>query len=326
MTKKIRILFYALSTILWASLSSCSKAQDTKKIAGEYDNGFYIFDDNTFIAGGVNSCVFGTVVVDGNIITLVKHHPKQKFALYGRKVNKRLYGNTIMFQGFENDGLVNLSENNNPPKVMRKVFNTDANCTDWPNFYDNTEDSKEIYFADENDTQLYKFELPEGFRDFVAFRFDLENDPNLYQPIEAKIADDFNSISFASNDEILIKKPLTKEILQTKELVMSMYERAYPEGKYYYCNPAYNIFEETGIDLNYYEKIGNNKEGVFQLKGSNHYEPSIEDRLKFDFHADDIIYQYERIEPRIISKMNFSIDNKSIFTFVCNTQETEEAK
>ncbi|KFE97633.1 hypothetical protein [Chryseobacterium luteum] len=321
MTRKIRFIFYILCVVQCTLFSNCSNGQNTKNIAGEYDNGLYIFDDNTFMAGGVNAVVFGTVEVNGNIITLIKHHPKQKFALYGRQVGTRLYGNTIMFQGFEDNGLVNLSENNNPPKVMRRVFNADANCVDWPSFYDNGEDCKEIYFADKNDPQLYKFELPKGVRDFVAFRFDFEDNPILYEPIVAKVADDFNSISFAANGEKIAKKPLTKKILQTKDMVMSMYERAYPEGKYYYCNPAYNIFEETGINISNYKEIGTKEEGVLQLKGSKRYEPGAENRLKFDYHSDEIIYRYEKIEAKVISNMDFSINNKSIFTFVCGTQE-----
>jgi len=71
-----------------------------QKIAGEYDNGFYIFDDNTFMLAGVNAIVFGTVEVKGNTIKLIKHQPPQKFALYGRKVDAQLHGNTIMFRGF----------------------------------------------------------------------------------------------------------------------------------------------------------------------------------------------------------------------------------
>lgn len=319
MTKKIRTPFCVLGTLMCTSFSGFSYAQDTKKIAGEYDNGFYIFDDNTFMVAGVNAIVFGTVEVKGNTIKLIKHQPPQKFALYGRKVDARLHGNTIMFRGFENNGLVNLSENNNPPNIMRRVFNKGANCFSFPNFYDNAADCKEIYFADENDLQIYKFVLPKGYRDFVAFRFDLENDAYLRKSLEATVAEDFNSISFVTDNKKHYKRPLSKDILETKKILMSMYERTYPEGKYYYCNPSFNIFEEKGIDISNYKELGNG-EGVFQLIGSNQSEPTAENRLKFDYGSNEIIYRYERIEPQTVTNVKFSIDEKSIFTFVCEGQ------
>lgn len=323
MNKNFKIILTAFCATLSMSISILSSAQDTKKIAGQYDNGLYIFEDNTFLAGGVNSVVFGTVEVEGNIIKLKKHHPKQKFSLYGRKTTTKVSGNTIMFQGFEHNGLVNLSENNDGPKVLRRVFNEGANCCDWPNLYENSENCKVIYLADENDSTLYKFELPPDYRDFVAFRFDFEDDPNLYQPIFAMIANDLNSISFENSGKKVMKKPLDKDILQTREIVMSMYARAYPEGKYYYCNPAYNIFEETGIALEAYKEIDHNDNGVLQLKGSKKHEPSSQNRLEFDFHSNDIIYRYEKLDATVMSNTNFSIDNKSIFTFVCENQMRE---
>lgn len=314
MKNKSNIISCLLGIMLMAIFTSCSNAQSTKQIAGEYEN-LYIYEDGTFLASGMHFVVFGTVEFEGDIIKLIKYRPKYKFALYGRKESSRVYGNTIMFQGFENDGLVNLLENNNPPTEMQRVFNENANCFDWPFFYDNEEDCKTMYFADESDKQLYKFELPKDYRDFVAFRFDFEDDPNFNNPFLVQVSEDFNSISFYGTDKKIIKEPLTQEALEAKKMVFSMYERAYPEGKYYYCNPAYNMFEEEGIDISQYEEFGNKGEGKFHLKGSEAYPKA--ERFENDYHDNSIIYRYEKIEPKIVEKTKYSIKEKSIFISEC---------
>lgn len=205
MRNKFKIIPYLFGILLMTIFTSYSNAQSTKQIAGVYENGLCIFEDGTFLAGGMNSVDFGAVEIEGDTIRLIKHRPKHKFALYGRKENSRVYGNTIMFQGFEHNGLVNLLENNNRPTVMQRVFNKNANCFDGPFFYDNGEDCKTIYFADESDKQLYKFELSKDYRDFVAFRFNFEDDPNLNELIFATVSEDFTSISFNGSDKKLTK-------------------------------------------------------------------------------------------------------------------------
>ena len=324
MKNKSKIISCLLGIMLMTIFTSCSNAQNTKQIAGEYENGLYIYEDGTFLAGGMNSVVFGTVEFEGDVINLIKHRPKYKFALYGRKENSRVYGNTIMFEGFEDNGLVNLLENNNPPTLVQRVFNKNANCFDWPFFYDNGEDCKTIYFADESDKQLYKFELPKDYRDFVAFRFNFEDDPNLNEPIVATVSKDFNSISFYGSDKKINKKPLTQEALEAKKMVFSMNERAYPEGKYYYCNPAYNIFEEQGIDISQYEEFGYKGEGAFHLKGSEAYPKG--ERFENDYHDNAIIYRYEKIDPKIVEKTKYSIKEKSIFISECEDTQVDVAK
>ena len=307
---------HCLILIFLALFTQPTNSQTLKNLAGEYKNGLYIYEDGTFIAGGIHAIVFGTVELNNNIVLFKKHLPKHKFALYGRKDNSRSLGNTIMFEGFEHNGLVNLYEKNTPLQVMQRVFNVGANCFSWPFFYDNKENSNKIYFADETDTKLYLFEIPEGYKDFVAFRFDLDEDPYTIEELYGQVSNDFNSITFYNSNEKIIKKPLSKEALEVKNLIATMYDRAYPEGEYYYCNPAYNIFEEEGIDIKNYKEIGSNGEGVFQLIGSEFQAKG--DRLESDFHEEAIIYQYKKITPEIIDITEFSIIEQSIFTFKCD--------
>lgn len=307
-----------LILLILISFSSCN-GQNTKKIAGQYKDGssvLYIFEDNTFMILAVNAMEFGNVVLNGQNITLTPHRPKQKFALYGRKVQSRVYGNTIMFQGFDKgNGLVNLGENNSPPTEMQRVFNAGANCIDWPNFYDNNNDSKIIYFTEKETDKVFEFKIPEGYRDFVAFRF--EDKVNV-ESVSATASPDFKRIIMKGGDE-MVKEPLTEEIMANKKTGISMYERVYPGGKYYYCNPAYNMFEMEGINIRNYENIGFEGEGVFRLLGQNQNggEPGSDTRLDYDYHDETIIYQYTRIEPTIISKPVYKINEQSIFIANC---------
>ncbi len=294
------------------------KAQNTKMITGQYKaKNFWlsIFDDNIFLIGAPHSILFGSVEVDGNKITLTVHKPKHKFALYGRKVSTRLHGNTIMFDHFdEGEGLVNLLENNDPPKTMQRVFNLGAECIKRPNLYDNTNDCKEIYFSEENTSELYKFKLPKDFRDFVAFR--LKDDSNR-KPIIGEVSEDFQ---ITINGEKIFKIPIEQEVLDWKETIITMFQNEFPEEKFFHCNPVYNTsFWEETIDINQYEEIGKAGEGIFKRKqiGQDYSVLTDKDRLKYDFNDPTIIYQYERIEPEIIPKASYSVDNQSIFTFVC---------
>lgn len=47
-----------------------------------------------------------------------------------------------------------------------------------------------------------------------------------------------------------------------------MYNRAFPKTEYYYCNEAYNFFEENGIDVHtdQYEKVVNFDEYYYKDK------------------------------------------------------------
>lgn len=98
-----------------------------------------------------------------------------------------------------------------------------------------------------------------------------------------------------------------------------MYERAYPEGKYYYCNPAYNIIEEHGIDISQYEEFGYKGEGKFHLKGSDARPYS--ERFENDYDDNAIIYQYEKIDPKMVEKTKYLINEKSIFISKCKTRK-----
>ncbi|MEO6819625.1 MAG: hypothetical protein ABI266_03885 [Ginsengibacter sp.] len=307
-----------LLLVILCTFSSCS-GQNTKAIAGQYKDGssvLYIFEDNTFMILAINSMEFGKVALNGQHIVLTPHKEKQKFALYGRKVKSRVYGNTIMFQGFDQgNGLVNLQENNSPLKEMQRVFNAGANCSNWPNFYDNNSDPKVIYFTEKNTDLVFEFKIPEGYRDFVAFRF--EDKVNV-ESVSATASPDFKTIKMNGDDEMM-KEPLTEEIMNNKKMGMSMYERVYPGGKYYYCNPAYNMFETEGIDISNYENIGFEGEGIFRLLGQNQDvgEPGSDTRLDYDYHDETIIYQYTRIEPTVILKAGYKIIEQSLFIANC---------
>lgn len=120
-------------------LSSC--AQNSSKIAGAYELGgalLIVNTDNTCFLAAENALVKGVVTINKSTVNITPYVPKVPFILYGRKSSSRIGGNTIMFQSFsEEETLINYEENNNAITKMKRVFNENANCIEYPNVWDN---------------------------------------------------------------------------------------------------------------------------------------------------------------------------------------------
>lgn len=198
---------------------------------------------------------------------------------------------------------------------MQRVFNVGANCVSYPNVYEDTNNIRTLYFTDANTQQIYKYHLPKDFTDFIVFRYEKESNVGDLKP---EVAADRQSISI--DGEKLPRLPLTKEMVDMKHQLSAMYQRAVPEQQYLHCNPAYNVFEENGIVIDSYKEIGKKDEGIFKLKSSAQADEAILklNRKQYEYNNEEIIYQYQKIEPEIIIKLNYTMQNTSIFTFNCS--------
>ena len=108
----------------------------------------------------------------------------------------------------------------------------------------------------------------------------------------------------------LAKNELNKEEVNQ---MMGMFERAFSESENYYCNPAYNFFEEFGIDMTQYDKQTDGDEYYF----INKYNEPLEDD---DYHDISKVYEYKKITPTILTDYNYSVKEGSIFHFTCESE------
>ena len=92
-----------------------------------------------------------------------------------------------------------------------------------------------------------------------------------------------------------------------------MDDMAFGESGYYYCNPAYNTFEELGIHLKQFDKVQNGNEYYFKHK-------TIEPTADSDYHNYGIHYEYQKINAVILKDMSYTVDSGSIFTFKCDQE------
>lgn len=107
-----------------------------------------------------------------------------------------------------------------------------------------------------------------------------------------------------------MKRPVDEKTKREFDEMSKMHDRVYPESGNYYCNPAYNVFEENGIDINKYQKDSSGKEYYFVNKS---YEVEGTD----DYHKISVIYEYKRITPNVLTDTKYTLEKGSIFTYKC---------
>ena len=288
-------------------------AQSTKEIAGQYSlqGGLLVINpNNTFVVIGMGTIIKGNIEIQDTLVKLIPYKPKQPFVLYGRILQTRITGNTIMFQSFsETNSLINYEENNSTFNKMKQVFNPDANCIDYPTVLDNSNINQKIYLAIEDSSEVYEYPINHGYNDFIA----------IYLPQYENA--DMRDIYFTMrNGKIYlngeIQEKIVADTLSKKDLdkIIGMYERAYSESEYYYCNPAYNFFEENGIDLSQYKKEKYGDEYYYL----NKYNAEEDD--SDSYHNIGKIYEYKKITPTVLKNKRYTIEKSSVFNYNCTNQ------
>ncbi|MEO5911398.1 MAG: hypothetical protein ABIP95_10950 [Pelobium sp.] len=311
MKKQKHIATALLLFLSMTIITSC--AQNSSKIAGSYkmDGSLLVINENnTCMIFAENAFVKGIVEINGNVVTIVPYVPKVPFVLYGRKSESRVGGNTLMLQSFnEEQTLINFEENNKAISKMRRVFNTSANCIDYPNVLDNPNENSSFYFAIEGKKEVYEFKNDEGYRDFIV----------LYLPQkEENLRLDF-TLNKEKNELIYEGKVLEKEEKEMSkdelDKIIGMYNRAYSEADKYYCNPAYNFFETEGIDVHSDQYKKEEYAGAYYF--IDKYNEPGDDK---DYKNTSKIYEYQKIEPKVLVNQAYKIDEASVFNFKCDSE------
>jgi hypothetical protein len=306
---KFLIKYILISAVLF---SSGVKAQNSSKIAGQYKIAttlLVIKPDNTFLMIDMGILIKGKVKSEGVNGKLIPDKPKELFALYGRTKTSITTGNIINYNSGVSEArpLINYDENNAVLKKMKKIFNDDANCIKEPTLITNPHNNPKFYFSVQDGKEVYEFENNQDFNDFIV----LYLTPSIsVDEIKFTVSEDSNALVIRGERiEKLAKSNISEAELKK---LSGMYDRAFPESDYYYyCNPAYNIFEEFGINLEHFNKVQNGNEYYYLNK-------KIERTADSDYHNYGIIYEYRKISPVILKDISYSVDTGSVFHFDCN--------
>ncbi|TDG36461.1 hypothetical protein EZJ43_08050 [Pedobacter changchengzhani] len=306
--------YFTLSLLLFLSfLTITCCAQNSSKIAGSYKFGgslLVINADNTCMMFAENAFVKGTVEINGNMVTIKPYVPKVPFVLYGRKSESRVGGNTIMFQSFnEAKTLINFDENNNSLNKMKRAFNVNANCIPYPNVLDNPNENSKFYFAIQGKKEVYEFENNQGYRDFIVLYLP-QKDENLRVNLTLNVSKD----KLIYEGEILEKEQNSMSQSEVDD-VLGMYNRAYSESENYYCNPAYNFFEMKGIDVNSGQYKKEEYAGAYYF--IDKYNEAGDDK---DYHNTSKIYEYQKVNPKVLINQPYTVENSSVFIFNCGKE------
>ena len=286
-------------------------AQSIDLIAGQYKIGttlIVIKPDSTFLLIDMGTLGKGKVEINGKSGKLIPSKPKETFVLYGRTKNSIAKGNIINYQSgvTEVRPLINYDEDDNDLKKMKKIFNDNANCISSPTVIKNPNNNPKFYFSVADSKDVYEFENNQGFNDFIVLYLTPSISVN---EIKFTISNDGKSI--AIQNEQLQKLSRNNVPEAENEKLFKMYDRAYANSEYYYCNPSYNYFEEEGINLADFNKVQNGKEYYYSNK-------TIEPTSDSDYHNYGTIYEYKKITALILKNQQYTIDTGSIFHFKCD--------
>ena len=323
MKSKFPLLIFALLSILSCSQNS---KPNSKQIEGVYDferGALIINADNTCFILAENTCIKGIVEIQDTIVKIKSYIPEVPFVLYGRKNSNY---KKIMFQNFENaDALVNYDANNNEMQYMRPLLNKDASCVDYQIEEHIENISNKFYFAIKGQKEVYEFENEEDYTDFIVQYIVPQN-----EKFEVVLEWNKKTNNLTFDGKMLEKNANTIQKIEIENII-AMYNRAYPETEYYYCNLAYNFFEEKGIDVHsgQYKKEENDGE-YFYIDKYN--EPPIthddmNDTIDYreidkeaEYRSTYQIKEYKKIAPTILKDKKYSINPNSIFGFSCDKE------
>lgn len=330
---------YTLLLLMLLTILSCSKdiKTNSKQIEGVYvfeGSTLIINADNTCYFLAVNACVKGVVEIQDCIVKIKTYIPEVPFVLYGRKNNNYHEAredeitdeNKIMYQNFENvNALVNHDTKNNSLQTMTPLLNKDASCVDFQIEEGIKKRSEKFYFAIKGQKDVYEFENDDDYTDFIV---------QYIVPETKKSEVTFNwnkkNNTLTLNGKVIKKE---KDLIQEKEIknLIAMYNRAYPETEYYYCNSLYNFFEEKGVNVHseQYKKVENDGEYFYidkyneppiQHDDMNHTIDYRDIDKEAEYRSNYQIREYKKIEPTILKNKTYSIKSNYIFGFSCDKE------
>lgn len=326
--KKMKNLKLLIITIIF--MANMINAQNKDNITGTYSLGSSSPEGGSHLivleSGYYAIMYFGGMqtgkwqLTKDNIYKFEPSIKESKFELFGR-YNKDLKGSTkIFFKGFENsETFIQLRTSKEEEYSMKQVFNTDANCFDFPYIHTFKTHANSISLMfdsySEGRSPIITFKNPEGYNDFVA-NF-IEVDRYEARPFFTTFKED--KLYFKNNDYYSDRTPLDEKDEEI-EFIKNMIDKVTNRDTIY-LNPSYNIFggpdsKEEGQDIHEHHIFNKEKNAFIDTK----YYVEGEEHIKSDdsFHKMSIIYAYKILKEHTKESTNYKIDEKPIFQVSCD--------
>ncbi len=290
-------------------------------IEGVYNKGgvsFILKKDNTFLVVAMGTLIKGTWNTDKNIITLTPKNPDASFYLYARK-NPDIKGEMrLMISGDDTSNDIYVGTF---PNKMKRLFNKEANCFDFPYVHRSKELPEILTFIDqtksENPSQM---DVPNvmqhfqtaGYNDFIMQYMS----PSLfYNPFRFEIRKEgLKSLSDA--DGGIVKKQNIKEFFKNeKELqfLEESFNMAY-NTDFKIVNYAYN----TNDDMSEKMDISQYKYDPVRNVYVNPYAPAKSLNYKSDdFHYTDVLMKFDKVKSENKVVPDFKPLPGSVFVAKC---------
>ena len=150
-----------------------------------------VLKNNKFAVMAFGAAETGTwkMINDTLIEFNFKNSPSNLYTLYGRRDNNLADSSRIFFQEFETSGSFIHVGKSGPGKIrMKRIFNEEASCIEFPNVYTQKSEAGNISFAkqpyEDEQWNIYTFNNEEKCNDFVAI-MNYKKDP--IPPVYASI-------------------------------------------------------------------------------------------------------------------------------------------
>jgi len=288
-------------------------AQNSDNFAGQYKLGTTLIilkPNKTFLLLDMGTLIKGNIHIDSSTGKLIPYKPKDAFVLYGRTNHFIKTGNTIHYRGpSEAPVLINYNDTSSSPNTLKPIFNQYANCIPFPTVIHNLRSSPKLYVTIIDSESVYTFENNEGYNDFVLSYIEPSTP---IAELSFTILTDGASIMIKNETLHKLSSPAISEA--EEKMLLGMYDRDYPETDFFYCNPAYNIFEESGVRLSQYNKVQN---------GNVYYFLHTTITKNDDYSNPGIIYEYKKINAMVLKNIHYAIDTGSVFHFECKDEDAK---
>lgn len=284
----------------------------------EGGNTFFIFEDNRFVVAFFGGVITGTWTMDKNKIYFKPNVKEHSFYLYGRH-NKDLKTTTrIYFQGFNEDPtFIGLGKKQGEKPLLRSVLNENPNCVPYPSVAKFGEVPAEILFTDApygDDApkrNVYTFENPEKYNDFIAYYAKEDRDR---RPFDAELKG--GKIHFGYDDKGSTKYPLPTKG-EDFEFIKQILDAPQSTDKVFY-NPFYNESVENVNDkLNW--KFDEGKNAFINFLNYVEGEENRPDEQDA-YNKMNIVYQFNLLKLGKKQPADFAREAKPLFVATCKEE------
>lgn len=316
--KIINRLYVILLLISGILTSAQYKNTDVEGVYNGGGTSFIIKKDNTFLVVAMGTLIKGTWSIDKDIITLTPKNPDASFYLYARKNPDIKDGMRLMVSGDNSDNDIYVGVY---PNEMKRLFNKEANCFDFPYVHRSKELPEILTFIDKTKSDNpYQMQVPNmmqhfqtaGYNDFIVQYMS----PNLfYNPFRFEIKKEGLSSLSDTNGGIIERENIKEFFKNEKELqfLEQSFDMAY-NADFKLVNYAYNtnddMSEKIEISLYKYDPVRN----VYV----NPYAPSKSLNYKSDdFHYTDVLMKFDKIKSENKTVSDFKPISGSVFVAKC---------